>query len=307
MLGKMPIRKMLAFALLAWANTAAAECIMNRATLLPITLWQNKLYVPVSVNGQKTYFFVDTGAGVTTISDRVAGSLNLPRNFDHTLDAFGVGGKESHLYIGQVTNLTIGGIEIKDRSFPVAAFGERMADGMTEAGGLIGADILSHFDVDIDIPHRQIALWRVSGCTEVKPDWPGEAAGVKMQVADTRHVSVPVRIDGVALDLMVDTGSQNLLLSTRAAARAGATPEVLEDSRQLEGFGVNNQAFHAWIHVFQRVEIGRLVFGDVRTVIVRNGRYDTFGDGLLGVEFLKRGRVWLSYSTGSFFAQPGQN
>jgi hypothetical protein len=49
------------------------------------------------------------------------------------------------------------------------------------------------------------------------------------------------------------------------------------------------------------VEIGHQVYGDVPTVIVSHGRYEDFGDGLLGVEFLKRGRVWLSYSTRMFF------
>jgi hypothetical protein len=41
--------------------------------------------------------------------------------------------------------------------------------------------------------------------------------------------------------------------------------------------------------------------------VVANGRYGSMGDGLLGVEFLKRGRVWLSYSTGNFFAESNRN
>jgi clan AA aspartic protease (TIGR02281 family) len=290
------------------ATTALqAECIKNRAALLPITLWQNKLYVPVTLNGVSRPFFVDTGAAVTTISQSLAGELDLPHDFDHTMDTFGVGGQESHLYIGEVTSLSLGGIAVKNHNFPVADFGERLADGSSRPGGLIGADILSRFDLDIDIPHRQLALWRVTGCTEMMPDWEGKSAAVPMQVATSRHVTIPVRIDGANLDLLLDTGAPDLLLSTHAAARAGATPEVLEENRQLEGSGVNDRAFHAWLHIFQRVEIGDQVYGDVRTIVVENGRYGSMGDGLLGVEFLKRGRVWLSYSTGNFFAQSNRN
>jgi predicted aspartyl protease len=286
---------------------ACAECIVNRAALLPITLWQGKLFVPVSVNGTVESFFIDTGAATTTLSQATAAALNIPRDFDHTQDTFGVGGLESHLYIGQVESLSLGDIRIQNESLAVAAFAQRMADGFTPVGGLIGADILSRFDVDLDIPNRRLGLWRVTGCTEVKPDWPGEAYSVPMQVTASRHVTVPVRIDGSTMDLLLDTGSPDLVLSTRAAARAGATPDVLEEGRQLQGMGVNDRTFHAWLHIFQRLEIGRQVFGDVRAVIVSNGRYENIGDGLFGVEFLKRGRVWLSYSTGSFFAETQGN
>ena len=304
----MPIRRLFLASLFLLAATAAhADCIKNRAALLPITLWQNKLYVPVTVNGITRPFFVDTGAAVTMIAQSFAGELNLPRNFDHTMDTFGVGGQESHLYIGEVESLALGDVGVKNRSFPVASFAEHLADGNSQPGGLIGADILSRFDVDIDIPNRQLALWRVAGCTEMTPDWDGPTAAVPMQIAPSRHVTIPVRIDGALLDLVLDTGAPDLLLSTRAAARAGATPEVLEENRQLQGFGVNDRAFPAWLHIFQRVEIGSQIYGDVHTIVVANGRYGSMGDGLLGVEFLKRGRVWLSYSTGNFFAQANRN
>ncbi len=303
----MPVcRAMLALVFVMLAGVARAECVMNRVAVLPVTLWRNKLFVPVTVNGTPENFFVDTGAATTMISETVAGALDIPHDFDHTMDAFGVAGKESHLYIGQVDDLSFGGIDVRKHDFPVAAFGAfLMADGRTRAAGLIGADILSHFDVDIDIARRQIGLWRVQGCTEVKPDWPGDAVGVPIQVAETRHVTVPVRIDGAALDLLLDTGAPDLLLNTLAAARAGATPEVLEENPHVTGYGVNDRSYPAWLHIFRRVEIGPQVYGDVRAVVVNRGRYGDFGDGLLGVEFLKRGRVWISYSTSMFFTQPG--
>jgi clan AA aspartic protease (TIGR02281 family) len=300
-------RWLLACLLLLIAPAARAECIKNRAALLPITLWHNKLYVPVTLNGLTRPFFVDTGAATTYVSQNLADELNLPHDFDHTLDSFGVGGQESHLHIAEVTSLALGDIHVLHTHLPVAAFGDRLADSSTHPGGLIGADILSHFDLDIDIPHRQLALWRVAGCTEMQPDWQNAAAPLPMQIAPSRHVTVPVRIDGASLDLMLDTGSPDLVLSTHAAARAGAPPDVLEDNRQVQGFGVNDRAFNAWMHIFRRVEVGSMVFGDVRTIVVNNGRYGSIGDGLLGIEFLKRGRVWLSYSTGSFFAKSNQN
>jgi clan AA aspartic protease (TIGR02281 family) len=204
-----------------------------------------------------------------------------------------------------VEKLELGGIEIRNKQIPVSAFADVLADGAHRADGLIGADILSHFDVDIDIQRRQIGLWSVRDCSEVKPDWPGGADGVQMTIEPSRHVTVPVRIDGALLQLMLDTGAANLVLSTRAAAEAGATPDILEQNPRITGFGMNARSFPAWLHIFRRLEVGRQVFGDIRAVVVNRGRYADPGDGLLGIEFLKRGRVWISYATGMFFVESG--
>ena len=292
-----------AFFLLLFPTLPAQACETSRVALLPITLYQDKLYVPVSINGAPRTMFVDTGAAITTLSDTTAAALSLPRDFDHTQDAFGVGGMESHLYIAQTRTLALGGVTVQGRSFPIAAFGERQADG-GPVGGLIGVDILSRFDLDIDIPHRTLGLWRVVDCADVTPDWPGRSGSAPLEVQPSRHVSVPVKVDGVTVDLLLDTGSPGLVLSTRAAARAGATPEILEESRRLQGRGVNERAFQAWLHVVQRLEVAGAVYGDARAVVVRNGRV-RMGDGLLGVAFLKRGRVWVSYATGRLFVELG--
>jgi predicted aspartyl protease len=293
---------------LTFANTppAHAECVMNRVAQLPITLWNDRIFVPVTIEGSPRMMFLDTGAGLTSLSQDTATSLSLLRDFDHTTDVFGVGGKESHLYIAQTKEVTLGHLMFRNQSFPVAAFGERLADG-SPIGGLIGADLVSQYDLDIDIPHRQLGLWKVAGCTEVKPDWPGESSEADMVVQPSRHVSLNVKLDGVPVDLLLDTGSPGLVVTTRAAARAGVSPEMLEESRPLQGRGMNDRAFAAWLHIFPRLEVAGQVYGDARAVVVNNGRMKDGGDGLLGIEFLKRGRVWVSYATGRFFVEHGTN
>ena len=70
----------------------------------------------------------------------------------------------------------------------------------------------------------------------------------------------------------------------------------------MTGHGVNDRAFSGWVHIFARVALAGEIFGDVRTVVVAPGRGQT-GEGLLGLEFLKHARVWLSYSTAKLYLQ----
>ncbi len=294
------LRLALLFCLLT--HVASAECTMHRAAVLPLTLWQNKLYVPVSIDGAPRMMFLDTGASVTTLAVKTANALNLPRDFDHTVDMFGVGGMESHLYLVHTRTLSLGGITVNGETYPVAEFAGLMADDATPIGGLIGADLLSHFDLDLDVPHRRLGLWEVLGCSEIKPDWSGPSGSVPIEILPSRHVSVPVKADDTILNLLLDTGSPGLVLSTRAAARAGATPEILEESRPMSGHGMNERSFSGWVHIIARLEVAGEIFGDARAAVVNNGRAQS-GDGLLGLAFLKRGRVWVSYATSRLFVE----
>ena len=124
-----------------------------------------------------------------------------------------------------------------------------------------------------------------------------------MTIDSFRHVSVPVTIGVSTMELTLDTGAPGLVLTRRSAARAGATPEILDEDREIGGNGVNNRAFEARLHIFSRLEFGSQVFGDVPAAVVENSRLDRY-DGLLGLMFLRRSRVWLSYATGTIFMQP---
>ena len=116
---------------------------MQHVASLPVTLWQDKLFVPVTIEGTSQFMAVDTGASTTVLSSSVASALNISHDFDRTSDMEGVGGTDSHLYIGEVHRLGVGSITLTDSRIPIADFPMRMADG-SAAGGLLGARILLH-------------------------------------------------------------------------------------------------------------------------------------------------------------------
>ncbi len=268
---------------------------------VPLTLYQNKLFVPISMNGTIEKLAMDTGAGSTILSTAAARRLNVTRDFDHTVEMLGVGGKDNHLYSARVEKMAFAGLHFDSWHLAIADFTMPLANG-EEMGGLLGADILSLFDIDINVPGRIAGFWRVSGCDRLAPPWTTEASELPLQRVGIDHVSLPISVEGVPMQVELDTGAPGLVLTELEAARAGASPESLADGQVITGRGVNDSAYMGHMHVFQTVRVGRVSYDQVVTQVVPRARLQSFS-GLLGLAFLRQHRVWLSYATNRLFIQ----
>ena len=68
-------------------------------------------------------------------------------------------------------HIQIGGISFQDWEFPVV--NERLPSA-SPIDGLLGADFLHYFDIDIDLQGHTLTLWRLTGCSDIHPEWKGE-------------------------------------------------------------------------------------------------------------------------------------
>jgi len=97
--------------------------------------------------------------------------------------------------------------------------------------GVLGADSLSSFDVDLDLPGQRMVLYEKQTCQGAVPAWPERYATISAGRSVGDHLFFPVQLDGRRTDAFVDTGSQFTVLSTRAALAMGMTPGVLQHDR----------------------------------------------------------------------------
>jgi predicted aspartyl protease len=280
---------------------AHANCSMAHVADIPITLYQNKIFLPITMNGTVQKLAMDTGAGSTVLSTATARRLNIPRDFDHTMEMLGVGGTDNHLYSARVGRMEFAGLHFDDWHLAIASFDMLLADG-SDMGGLLGADILSQFDIDLDIPRRTAGFWRVSGCTNVAPPWTTATSALRLQRIGIDHVALQIAVDGVPVQVELDTGAPGLVLTELEAARAGASPESLQNGQAISGRGVNDGIYVGHMHVFQHVSLGRVGYDEVITQVLPRARLQSFG-GLLGAAFLLQHRVWISYATNTLFVQ----
>jgi predicted aspartyl protease len=279
-------------------HQAQAACTGSPAATLPLTLANDKLLVPVGLNGSPEWLALDTGAGITVISTEAAGRLNIPHDFDHAAEIGGVGGANSVIFIGLLDTMDLAGIRLSHQAFPIVDL--PMRAGGQPVSGFLGADVLHNFNVDLDLPRGEMKLWPTRACNDDTPPWQDDTQPIAFDLDSGNHILVPFKVDGVNLTGVLDTGAYGFSLTTRAAYRAGVTDDLLENDVRIRGTGVNNRTWEGHRHHFEHVVFGGAAFPNVQADIIPStgvAAYDSLlgADALLGVPFLEHARLWISY------------
>ncbi len=290
--------------LLAAATPARAAC--PQITAVPLTLANNQLFVTILLNGTPADMQLDTGAGITVISSAAAGARDMPHDFDHHADLGGVGGANSALYIGHVDSIAIGGITLKDRSYPIVDMPQRSPGG-APASGLLGADILKHFDIEIDIPAGKLGFYQTS-CADTAPPWQDAPEPIGITLDAGAHILTPFKLEGIEMTGVLDTGASWFTVTARAALRTGLSQDDLAAARPLNGTGVNARGWNGYVERFHSVQIGNTRYANMPTAVVQSRDIQAYDgllgqDSLLGMNLLKESRLWISYRARQLYIQ----
>ena len=102
--------------------------------------------------------------------------------------------------------------------------------------GLLGADVLAAYDVELDLPNGRMALYTPRDCAGFVP-WPGAVA---VPLARTRSglAFVDAVVDGVTVRALLDTGARTTLLARATAASLGISQAALAHDPQRIGIGI---------------------------------------------------------------------
>jgi predicted aspartyl protease len=279
---------------------------------LQLTIDGPRIYVPVTINDTQGEMQIDTGSAVGTIIDTpFAEKAGVGRDASGaSMDIIGVNGKTlSSSVLGHVRKLLLGDIPAQDWEFPIMDIGDTLPD-KTRSAGILGGDLLSYFDIEIDIPAGIVRLWRPQGCDQIDPSgWKGDFDAIPMQresstdLTGGKAISIPIWLDGAFLRATVDTGSDGvLLLSREAALKAGVTAEELSHDPVSKTFGLTGSV-DIRFHAFHDFLVGSEEFHNVTIPVQDRINRDGGDDALLGMGFLGKHRIWISYKTGTLFLQ----
>jgi hypothetical protein len=195
---------------------------------------------------------------------------------------------------------------IGDVRFPVEriAVGTLNFDGTSGlvADGLLGADILLAFEMDIDVPHKMLTLYRVRRCGGTKPNWPDPAVEVTGVTSRKDRMLIPFTLDGVAGQAILDTGAQRSVIGLDMARRLGLNEANMAGDPTIRHRGAGPEVLLTHVHRFRDLRIGpAVVYQPALSVLPTQAGV---GDALVGEDFLQGRRVWLSFPTRQLFVSP---
>lgn len=176
-----------------------------------------RVFVPATINGTSQYMLVDTGGYFSELSQAAVGALQLtPR---HTgLEMIGVSGTTTRLAVN--ASFTLGKLHANSMDFMVDTQDTRLQDDVPGAGGIIGPNLLTSYDVDFDFAAKKLNLLSQDHCDGKVIYWPADVVAViPIQMADIYHIHLPVTLDGRRYTATLDTGASNTVLNLDTATR----------------------------------------------------------------------------------------
>ena len=273
----------------AWAD----ECHLMDYGTLPVEMVGSRATTIVKINGNNTRFMLDTGAFYNTMSSANASSLGLklqPAPFGYRIS--GVGGAAS-IQQAHVKEFGILGTTLKNVDFIV---------GGTDMGnGVLGANLLDFADLEIDLAHGKLTLFKVDHCDkESLAYWvkDGKYNVADIESADSqydRRTFLAVTINGKKVRAVLDSGASATVLSHDAAERAGinfSAPDVKASSISI---GIGSKPVRTWTVAIDSFSVGSETIQHSQTQVI-DGKIGDNTDMLLGVDFLLAHHMFIANS-----------
>lgn len=280
-------------------SPGGSTCTVQWHSTLPVVMRDSVAVVPARINGETVGLGVDSGAQTTVVTPELVATLDLRP--DPGMSARRLAGLGGNAYSQMVAlgSLQLGGVVYRKIDVFAASLGA-LGRGDLAVSGLIGEDLLSRYDVGLDIGHREISLYTVRGCATVSPPW-GTATPTPIRLSEHNHLVFPVELDGHRLTAMLDTGAGGDLLLERGADALHLTPDLLAHDSVVADQGIGERAVSNRMHRFATLQVGGETI-HAPMIAVSDGS-DPGVDLILGMEFLHDRQVFVSHATAQMFVR----
>ena len=282
----------------AAADARAVGCGTSRIGEITVATLRNSPIVTVVANGAAVTLLLDTGAEWTILTPSAAKRVGAqtPR-IEFQRQIRGLSGSLATNEV-ELRSFTAGQTAIPWRRVRVAPL--NMPSVFSGAlDGVLGADTLSSFDIDLDLPHHRMVFYGKQSCPSAAPAWTEPYATIAVRKTFSNHLSFPTQLDGRQIDTFIDTGAQLSVLSSKAALALGVTEAALSRDRATVTLGAAAERLNSHLHHFSHMEVGGEVVRSPALIVADVSLSDA--DLVLGIDFVASRRVWLSYGSQQIF------
>jgi predicted aspartyl protease len=270
-----------------WAETALVED-------------NGRILVRVSIGGNDSLIFIlDTAAQGGAISPETRDLLGLDPASAEAVNVRGASGPTT-LTRMRVPPVTVAGETVDGlRAVVMDMARYRRSEGPPYAG-ILGADFLRHFDVELDVPGGRMRLWRhrEGSASPAPPRAPANLANVAPVEG---FVAFDVAVGNTVARAILDSGAPTSTLNWHAAAAAGVTRESPGLALSRSAAGVSGDVVETHSHRIDGIAVEELRFPPLQMSISDLPVFQGMGFGerpamLLGADLLRECRVFISYS-----------
>ena len=276
---------------------AAGDCTLRRRASVPLTMAGLPM-VPATINGRPARLVLDTGAESSILGVAAAKRLGVTTQYDFTRQMQGLS-QAMRTGDARLNSMSLGGVSL---NYPRVLVGPiTLQIGGVEADGLLGASLLSEYDLDIDLPGGRLDLYDRTDCPTLTPPWAGRATALETTRSLSAHPFFPMQVNGRPLSGSLDSGAQRTVIAASAARRVGIGADSVIPGTAVRARGAAGEILPAQLHALRNLRVGDVA---VRTpVLVTAVTLPPDIDALLGADFLQSHRVWLSYGSRRLFIQ----
>ncbi len=276
-------------------------CGVRPHAVLPVVFRGNVPVVHATIKGQPATLILDTGATGLVLTESALHRLNLETDQNRLIVSHGVGG-ETKSFAGKLEDFQIEGMHVPDHPVSVLPNSSVMAS-KNLVDGLFGGDVLANFEVDLDLPHRQVTLYAGRICTDTKAAAMVRAMQKQIDASGSANLRfvIPVELDGHKLTAMIDTGAAGSIVAADVAQALGVTPEMLQQGPRATLVGTGPGQAYAYVHRFKEIRVGDDTYQGPMLLVA--DRPDPKVDVIIGSDYLIQHHLWLSYATKRVFIE----
>ncbi len=297
------------------ARFSAAPCSVVPAGEVQLRMTREQAFVPLKVNNSTLNLLLDTGDFVTALTPEAVSRLQLRESSQPRLQMTGIGGGYQAPIV-EASDVQYLDHHLQNLPFAVLPDSEFRPEEHTD--GLFGANFLSAYEVELDFPAGKMRFYKAApGCESGGPAWMANA--VKLPATDAGHdlLLVPVKVNGVELNALIDTGSEDTSITQSAAEALGVTEAAMRGDTEIteQGLGESSERMHR----FASISIGGATFMkpvlavDAAPSPLQNAIVEASMsalppnhrsiDVILGANYLFKTKVFLAYKHGAVYIQ----
>ncbi|MBN2430763.1 MAG: aspartyl protease family protein [Acidobacteria bacterium] len=255
--------------------------------------------IEVAVGGKSEWFWLDTGTGITVLSQRTARQLGVTTAGDETAEAATATSRKIVVRPAVIPRLEVGGISLVHHRAVIVAdedltFRFKRTPAEVRIRGILGWNFIRQFAVAINVSRREVILRR----SEHTEQTGGNLFWLGYPVVQVRSPA------GEVLYFGLDTGAESTVLSSDFAERHEGLSTGRRQRWRLTSAGGEQVVESAVLEdVSLRMESWEITFSHIRTREIRSTEYIAL-DGILGADLLRLGTVLIDGPGGSLTLRP---